>query len=456
MTSELPLDELRALVAGPVFSSFDPDLAAEVTGADLSAVHRPDVTVGVATEADVVEAVRFAATHDLPIRILSTGHGTHDSVTSGMLITTKRLDSVQIDFDTGIATIGAGARWSAVMTAIEAHGESSFTAVTGSAPSVGAVGYVLGGGYGPLIRSHGVSSDYVLGFTVVTADGVLREVDAQTEADLYWALRGGKGGLGVVTSMRFQLVSIPELYAGSLWFDAPQIESVMRSWVEWTETAPRELSTSVAIMTLPPLPFIPEPLRGHHVISLRFAYPGPLEKGKQLASTLRGLGPVLLDALGPLPATKTGLIHGDPTDPAYAWTHGFLLTSIDQDLASAALGITESPIPLVALEVRHLGGAAATDVDRGSAVGGRSAGFALMTIGVPDPGLFAEVLPAVDIRIDSELGPWRSPETTINWTENGTDAEYRSAWPAKTFERLTELRGRYDPEGIFAYGPLAG
>jgi hypothetical protein len=456
MNSDLPLDSLRAEVTGPVFSASDPDLAAEVTGADLSAVHTPDVTVGAATEADVVEAVRFAVAHDLPVRILCTGHGTHNSVTHGMLITTRRLDSVEIDFETGVATIGAGARWSAVMAAIEAHGDSSFTAVTGSAPSVGAVGYVLGGGYGPLIRSHGVSSDYVLGFTVVTADGVLREVDARNEADLYWALRGGKGGLGVVTSMRFQLVSIPELYAGSLWFDAPHIESVLRNWIEWTETAPSDLSTSVAIMTLPPLDFLPEPLRGRHVLSMRFAYPGPLEKGKQLASTLRGLAPVLLDALGPLPATKTGLIHGDPADPAYAWTHGFLLSSVDQDFASAALGITESPVPLVSVEVRQLGSAAKTDVDRGSAVGGREAGFALMTIGVPDPGLFSDVLPAVDIRVDSELGHWRAPETTINWTENGTDAEYRTAWPATTFERLAVLRGRYDAGGIFAYGPLAG
>ncbi len=162
-------------------------------------------------------------------------------------------------------------RWKAVIDAADAFG---LAPITGSSTNVGVVGYLLGGGLGPLGRSHGFSSDYVRGFTLVTPTGEIVEVGPDQHADLFWALRGGKLGLGIVTSVRVELVPMPELYAGSLAFQGDDIEPAYRAWVAFTATAPDDVTTSAALMHFPPLPFIPEVFRGKDILMLRFARPG--------------------------------------------------------------------------------------------------------------------------------------------------------------------------------------
>ncbi|CPU61794.1 FAD linked oxidase domain-containing protein [Mycobacteroides abscessus] len=147
------------------------------------------------------------------------------------------------------------------------------------------------------------------GFRVVLADGSVVEAGPDTEPDLFWALRGGKGGLGVVTRLDLELVPLRTLYAGSLTFDAPHVEDVLRGWAAWTATAPDDVTTSVAVLALPDLPFVPEHLRGRTVLALRFAYPGDPAEGERLAAPLRALAPALADTVGELPVTAVATIH---------------------------------------------------------------------------------------------------------------------------------------------------
>jgi FAD/FMN-containing dehydrogenase len=435
-------------LSGRVFGPGEAGYAPEVAGFNTAVVHTPDLVVAAATAADVVEAVRFARAHGQRVAVQSTGHGAHTAIASGLFISTRRLDSVTIDTRTRTATIGAGARWAPVVAAAAAHG---LAPVTGSSANVGVVGYILGGGLGPLARSHGFSSDYLLGLSVVTGAGDLIEASTETHPDLFWALRGGKVGLGIVTEVRLRLVPLSKLYGGSLFFEEVHIEAALRAWVAWTEHADPLVTTSIAIFRFPPLDFIPAPLRGRRLLSLRFAYPGATEEGVRLAAPLRAAAPVYLDGLAELPAAEIARIHNDPSDPGPSWVSGALLTHVDQQCASVLLGHfgagTDSPF--LAAEVRHLGGATARDVEGGSAVGGRRSAFTLGLIGV-NPENFQSELPAVEARIIESLRPWLSSESNVNFAAHPRSARHATpAWPADTLARLAQVRRKYDPDAVF-------
>lgn len=445
--------ELASRVSGVVLEPGDDGFADEVAGFNLAVLHTPELVVGAASTADVAEAVRFAADRGLPVRVLATGHGDHAPVTDGMLITTRRLDGVRIDPEAAVATIGAGVRWGAVVAAAAPHG---LAPITGSSPTVGAVGYLLGGGLGPLARSHGFSSDRLMGATVVTSGGAIVDASAEGDADLLWALRGGKGGLGVVTEARVGLARIPELYAGSLTFDGAHAETVLRGWIDWTASAPADVSTSLFQVRFPDVDVLPPHLRGRFLVALRFAYPGPAAEGERLAAPLRALAPVEVDALGPLPLSEVASIHADPSEPGPSWGWGALLDPIDQDFASALLGQfhAAAPLPLLGVELRHLGGATAVDVPGGSAVGGRDAAFAVFAIGAPDPALFPEVLPRAITGFARALAPWTAARTNIHFIDHAADpVRFATAWPEQTLGRLAEVRHRVDPSGTFPFGP---
>ncbi|HEY5223537.1 MAG TPA: FAD-binding oxidoreductase [Microbacteriaceae bacterium] len=208
--------ELRARVTGPVFARGDQGAAAEVACFNRSRTQDPDVVVGATNDADVVAAVRFAVQNRLLVRIQATGHGSGKTPAGGMMITTRRMDTLQLDPRTRLATIGAGVQWQRV---VETAAAFELAPIVGSSVTVGAVGYTLGGGLGPLARSHGFSSDWVRGFRVVTAAGDIITADAHSNPDLFWALRGGKGGFGVVTEMTIELAPMPALYVGGLLFE---------------------------------------------------------------------------------------------------------------------------------------------------------------------------------------------------------------------------------------------
>lgn len=448
--SSSDVTSLRAAVTGAVFERGDAGLADAVVAQNTLVVHDPEIVVVVGTEADVSAAVRFAAEHDLPVSVQATGHGAWKPVTSGLLIVTSALDTVSVDDDERIATIGAGARWS---TVIDAAAPFGLTPITGSSPHVGAVGYTLGGGLGPLSRSHGFTADWVHGFRIVLADGSVVLATTAENPELFWALRGGKGGLGVVIEMRLELVPLRTLYAGSLFFDAPDVETALRSWVDWTQTAPDDVTTSVALLSMPPFDEIPEPFRGRFLLALRFAYPGDPDEGARLLEPLRQAAPVYVDGVADIPTTAMGSIHADPDEASPIWDRGVLLTRIDQDFVTevlASFGPTADS-PFVSTEIRQLGGATHRDVEGGSAVGGRNSAFTLTLIGVVPP-LF-ERMEAVADDFLKRTATWISPETNINFSHIDTAEHFAQAWPPATSERLARVRALYDPQALFAFGP---
>jgi len=451
MTASSTITEsLAARVSGEVLSGDDPRLDDEVPCLNPLFVHSPDAVVLASSEEDVAATVAFAAENGLPVRVQATGHGASGPITDGILISTKALDDIVIDLASRSALIGAGARWEPIVQHAAEHG---LAPVTGSSTRVGAVGYTLGGGLGPLARSHGFTSDWVREFRVVTADGDIVVANADEHPDLFWALRGGKGGLGIVTRMTLELQELPTLYAGSLVFDTPHIERALRAWVDWMPTADPRVTTSAAIVSMPPFDEVPEPLRGRTVMMLRFAYPGDSAEGERLAADVRAFAPALIDSIAELPCTSMAMIHNDPEGRLPSKEAGALLRPVDQRFVDAFLAEVgpESSSPFMMRELRHLGNATATDVPEGSAVGGRNAAVSLFAISAM-PDLFPMV-PAAAESMRSALAEWVLPEIAINFSGALTPAEFRTAWPPEVFDRLSEVRRTYDPRGVFAYVP---
>ncbi|MGO4533900.1 FAD-binding oxidoreductase [Leifsonia sp. 2MCAF36] len=443
---------LRDRVTGTVYLRGEEGLAAEIACFNPAIRHDPEIVVALASDDDVVEAVSFARAAGLPVRVQATGHGAEAPIVGGMILSTRSLDGLSIDADSRLAHIGAGVRWAPVIVAAAEHG---LAPITGSSTSVGAVGYTLGGGIGPLARTYGYTSDWVRGFRVVTADGRIVTADRDTNSDLFWALRGGKGGLAVVTEMTLELVALRSLYGGSVFFEGGAIEPALRAWIDWSADLPDEATTSIALLTFPDVDGPPPPLRGRTVLSVRFAYPGVSIEGERLFAPIRAAAPVYLDFVAEMPTTAVASIHNDPEEGGPAWIRGFMLDTFDQDAGDVLLELAGpgSGSPFLSVELRQLGGATARDTADGTAVGGRDGGYTLALLAA-DPSTFAEAAPARALAVADALRDRISAITNVNFAGDLADrAAFEGAWPDPVQERLAATRSQWDPDRVFAFGP---
>ncbi|WP_291054461.1 FAD-binding oxidoreductase [Herbiconiux sp.] len=455
--AEADLTAFRSALSGPLFERGDEGYQAEIDGFNSLSPMRPDLVVGAQDEADVQTAVRFAAAHGLEVVVQATGHGSYRGVDGGVLIHTRRLDSIDIDASALTVTIGAGARWMDILPRLGEHG---LAAVTGSSPSVGAVGLVLGGGVGPLSRTLGWAADRAVAFRVVIGDGSVVVASAESEPELFWALKGGKVGLGVVTRLTLAVLDLPEIYGGGLFFAQEHIDTVHRAWLDWAETLPESANTSIAILRLPP-EGVPEPLAGRTLAHVRFAYVETgadaaqlAERGEALLAPLREAAPVYLDGVGVMPTAECGSIHAEPFGPLPIWERGEFLDRIDQDYVERILeqagGSAESPFATV--ETRLLGGAVARDPKAPNAIGGRGAAFSLLVIAAVVPGLNDQALPVAGPALFDAVAGYSHDEINYNWAGHPSPEVFARLWPADTAAKLAGVRKRYDPAGTFGFG----
>lgn len=449
--SELSLDELAAAVRGPVLAGDHPDAAGEITTFNLAVTHRPAVVVGATSAQDVAAAVSWAADRQLPVAVQATGHGPVRSVEGGVLVSTARMQDVAVDPVRRTATVAAGVRWSDVLPATAPHG---LAPLSGSSSHVGVVGYTLGGGMGCLAREHGFAADHVHRVELVTADGRIRSVDADSDPGLFWALRGGKGNYGIVTALEFGLVLVSEIYGGGVFFHGSSASAVLHAFRSWAPTLPERATASVALMRVPPLEELPEMLRGRFVVHLRFAYNGLADEGERLLAPMLAAGEVLLPAVGPLPYSQADMIHQDPTDPMPAWERGRLLRQLSEEAVEALLAVAGPDVEstLLMVELRLLGGALGRPAPVPNAVSGREAAYALFLVAPLFPGL-EEALPAAGDAVLGALAPWLTGTAQLNFLGDAvTPAAVAAAWAPVTHDRLVEVKRRVDPENLFCFG----
>ncbi|HEU5006766.1 MAG TPA: FAD-binding oxidoreductase [Jatrophihabitantaceae bacterium] len=443
--------ELAASVSCPVYTPADPEYPAEIAGFNLAVTHTPAFVVAARTADDVAATVRWAAGAGLPVAVQATGHGANIAVDSGVLISTRHLDGVVVDAGDRTATVEAGAKWKHVLDASLPHG---LVGLHGSTTDVGVVGYTLGGGLPVLGRTYGFAANLVRSFEVVTGDGVLRHVDAQHEPELYWALRGGKGNVGVVTSLTFDLVPTPQLYGGAIFYPGEHAPRLLAAYREWVRTVPEAMCSALVLLRLPPLPDIPEPLRGQFVVHLCIAFAGTAEDGARLLAPLREIAPAIMDTVAEMDYADVDHIFEDPDHPVPAKEGCTLLGELTEDAVAALLDQAgpDAHCPLVMVQLRHLGGALDRAPLVADAVTGRGAQFAVSAIGMLAPQVAELVPPAMASLLDA-MAPCSTGRSMVNLHGTpGDDADRARAWDEPTYARLCRARATYDPAGLFAFG----
>ena len=435
----------------PVFRPGDAGFAEEVTGFNVAHPHEPDAVIVATCAADVAAAVRWAARQGMPVGVQATGHGANASMDGGLLISTRRMTQVDVDPDARTATVGAGATWRDVQRATAPHG---LAGLAGSSSGVGVVGYTVGGGLPVLGRAFGWAAQRVRHMDVVTADGEQRSVAADSEPELFWALRGGKSNVGVVTSMTVELLPLARIYGGSAFFDGSHAPELLRTYARWTATLPDQMCTALQLLRLPPLPDIPEPLRGRFTVQLCVAWPGDPDEGQRLVAPMRAAAPAVIDGIDEMAYSDLDDVYRDPEHPVPAAEGCLLLPGLPDGAIDTLLELAgpRAATPLLAGALRHLGGALAELPETGDAVGARDGEYLLQTVGILAGPHAADVVPAT-AAARAAMTPWSTGQTFVNLHGTpGDEADRARAWSSETYDRLRQVKRRYDPAGLLRFG----
>ncbi|MBN6033803.1 FAD-binding oxidoreductase [Amycolatopsis sp. 195334CR] len=411
----------------------EPGFEDEAAGFQTAFRHEAKVIAAVENAEDVRAAVRHARERGLPVAVQATGHGLTTPAT-GLLISTRRMRGVRVDPVTRTAWVEAGARWKDVLAETREHG---LAPLSGSGPGVGAVSYSLGGGVGLLARRFGFAADHVRRVELVTEDGDLVEVTAESDPDLFWAIRGGRSGFGVVTGLELALFPVATLFGGGLYFGPESLADVLRGFREWTATVPEELTSSIGMVPMPDVPGVPEPLRGKHVAHVRVAHSGDPAEGERLVAPLRELGPPLMERFGEIPfADAARTIFSEPDTPHGYYGDTALLTDFPADTTERFLELAgpDAPIGLVT-EIRHLGGALSRPPEVPNAVSHREARYQLMVLSGPGAAEHA-----AQEEVFAEVEPWTLGRA-LNFAYGDRPA-VRAFHSPEVERRLAELRTR--------------
>ena len=444
----ISVDELRGRLTGDYVTPEDSNWDEARLAWNLAVDQRPSAVAIPETVDDIVEVVRYARSQGLHVAGQSTGHNAHPlaaGLEHTVLVKTHRMRQVQIDAAARVARVEPGTLW---MDVTYPAGEHGLAPLAGSSPDVGVAGYALGGGISWLARKYGLATNSVIGIELVNAEGELIRASAVENSDLFWALRGGGGSFGIVTAIELRLFPVKQVYAGWLIFPMERAEEVLAAWREWVEHVPDEVTSIGRLLQVPPLPDIPEPLRGRRLVVVEAAMIMDEGSASKLLEPLRKLGPEM-DTFATKPATELQELHMDPPHPVPGLGDHMLL----RDLTPAgienvvAVAGADSASPLLSVEFRHLGGALGRVEPGNGATAMLDAGFAMFAVGMTmDPVMTAAVRAYLPVVKDA-LARYDSGREYLNFAETSTDA--RRLWPADTYRRLREVKAEHDPLDIF-------
>lgn len=452
-TDARPVDytSLAARLECDVITAQDPRWDDARTGWILNADQRPAAVVPVEGPSDIAAVIRYARTNGFRVAAQGTGHSATTlapNLDQTILIRTGGLDRVTVDPVTSTARAEAGVVWSQVSELAAEHG---LAALAGSSPDVGVTGYTLGGGLSWLGRKYGLATNSVVAAEVVTGDGQVLRVDADHHPELFWAIRGGGGSLAIVTALEFRLYPVAEVYAGTLFWPMERAGEVLEAWRAWTEDAPEEVTSCGRLLSLPPLPVIPEPLRGGNFAVIEVAFIGNSRDGEALIAPLRALGPVM-DTATTIPVAELAHMHMDPEFPVPAVGDGFQLREFPTEALDALLAVAGSGTdsPLLSVELRHVGGAlarASHDAGALATMPGAYCGFAVAL--TPDHAA-EQAAHARICAIQDALTPWRSELSYPNFAEH---PDHPTAFfSADVEQRLARAKTRYDEASTLVSG----
>ena len=441
---DIPIDDLRAQLKGELITPGDPNYEDGRQVFFKGFDKQPLAVARVAGADDVASVVDAAREGGIDLAVRSGGHSRagYGTVDGGLVIDLSRMDGVEIDPDDRTAWVGTGATAGRFTLATAERGRATGLGDTGS---VGIGGITLAGGIGFLVRKTGLTIDNLLAAEVVTADGEVVETSESSEPDLFWAIRGGEGNFGIATRLKLGLAEISEIVGGMLVL--PASPQVITGFLEAAQAAPVELSTIANVLVAPPMPFLPEEAHGKPVVMGLFAYVGPVDQAEEVIAPFRALAEPLADMVRPMRYPE--LYEGPEPEARFGAGTNFFADSLEPAAVEAIFEhLPEATAPMAAVQLRVLGGASAQVPNDATAFAHR------------DRELFVNVAAMyVDAGERATHDAWVHGMADALGRDGGggyvgffgeeDEATIRAAYPGATWDRLRELKRRYDPDNLF-------
>lgn len=451
MPNRTELEEFKSGFRGLIVQPGDPDYEQTRALWNATADRRPAVIARCTGVADVISAVNFARKHNLVVAVRGGGHNVAGlaSLDDGIMIDLSLMRAVHVDPQARAARVQGGAVWADVDHETQAFGLAT---PGGIVSTTGVAGLTLGGGFGWLARKYGLAADNLRAAELVTAEGELVKASEEANADLFWAIRGGGGNFGVVTSFEFQLHEVgPEVLFGPTVYRLADAPEVLRRYRNFARGAPNECSVYADLLTAPPLPFLPEDAHGTKVLFVAQFYAGEVEKGEEILRPLREFGEPIADAVAPTPyaAVQSTFDPLQPKGARYYWKSHNLTAISDEIIDTVVACARELPTSRSDILFHQLGGAINDRTPAASAYPHRDIEF-VVTLG----GLWEE--PAQDEQCIAWAREWHAALAKhvtggvyVNFLghDEGED-RLRGAYGVNS-ERLQKIKTRYDPDNFF-------
>ncbi len=442
----------RRRLAGELIDAAHPEYESARRVFNAAIDRRPEVIVRCRTANDVVAAVEHAAAQGLPVCVRAGGHSLAGfGVADGaVMIDLSTMRDVRLDLERRVAVVQGGAIWRDLEAAASQHG---LAASAGAIDRTGIAGVTLGGGYGWLHRRHGLSCDNLMSAEVVLADGQVVRASVDEQPELLFGLRGGGGNFGVVTELELRLHPLRQALAGFVLHPGNRATDVLRLCRELCREAPDELTLAVALITLPPLPMLPERLHGERAVMLRAAFLGDIAEGERRLAPMREYGPPVLDTFAPLDISTVQRSAGEtiPSRAHTASTGEWLGELDDATIDGLVHAHREAPSPLSAIVLVAMGGALARVAARETAFAFRDAQHALEVLPAwaegENPRVHLDWMHSVRAAAASaSLGAGY-----VNFLGDEGPERVRAAYGPDTYERLAALKQAVDPCNRFRF-----
>ncbi|MFC2053405.1 FAD-binding oxidoreductase [Chloroflexota bacterium] len=401
---------------------------------------------------DVIEAVNFARNNNLLLSVRGSGHNVSGSAVcdGGLMIDLSLMKDIHVDPEGGTASAQPGVVFGEMDQATQPYG---LAAPGGIVSETGIAGLTLGGGFGWLTRKHGFTSDNLISAEIVTADGELLTANATENPDLFWGIRGGGGNFGIATSFKYQLHPVgPEVLAGMVIHPLDAAGDVLRFFRDFTASTPEELGAAAVFLLAPPAPFIPQELHGKPVLAIIVCYVGHVEDGERLVQPLRDFGTPIFDGINrkPFAVHNSSLDAGQPTGMHYYWKSEYFTEIVDDAIESLVSFAANMTSPHSRLSVFQLGGAIQRYDEQAMAVSHRNVEYVIaINTGWADPKDTEKQMQWTR-DLWTAIRPFSSGGVYVNFlsADDGED-RVRAAYGTKKYERLVQLKSKYDPQNLF-------
>jgi FAD/FMN-containing dehydrogenase len=433
--------DLKGVVIGPGDAGYDEARQVFFKGVD----RRPAAVARVAGADDVARVVRLAGGSALELAVRSGGHSRAGYGTSegGIVIDLSGMRALEVDADAETAWVETGVTAAEYTNAVGERGRATGLGDTGS---VGIGGITLGGGIGFLVRKYGLTIDDLLAAEVVMADGEIVQASEESEPDLFWAIRGGGGNFGVATRFQLRLHEISEIVGGMLML--PATPDVITGFIEAAEAAPEELSTIANVMLAPPMPFIPEEAHGKPVLLGLLADVGAVDQAERVLAPFRALGKPYADMVRPMRYPE--IYEGEGPPVRFTAGTNFFADALALEDASRILEqLYQSTAMMTAVQLRVLGGALARVPDDATAFAHRKRRLFINIAAMYLDAGEKETHDAYVAGLADSLGKGDAGGY-IGFLGEEDEQTVRAAYPGPTWDRLRELKRRYDPDNLFS------